>query len=84
MGTAETKVLGLKLKELRQARGVTQRELADRLGSQQPAIARLESGRVKPDIVTLERIANALGYSFEVTMVPFDVAINHGLPVRFI
>ena len=81
--TAETRALGLKLKELRLARGVTQRELANRLGSQQPAIARLERGNVKPDVLTLERIANALGYRFEMTAVPFDEAIAHGVPVRF-
>jgi transcriptional regulator with XRE-family HTH domain len=82
--TPETRALGLKLKELRLARGFTQRELADALGCQQPAIARLESGRIKPDVVTLERIANALGYRFEMIAVPFAEAINNGVPVRFI
>lgn len=81
--TRATTAMGLKLKELREAAGITQRELAERLGSQQPAIARLENGHVKPDVVTLERIAKALGYRFEMIAVPFDEAINNGVPVRF-
>jgi transcriptional regulator with XRE-family HTH domain len=76
--------MGLKLRELREAVGITQRELAERLGGQQPAIARLENGHVKPDVVTLERIALALGYRFELTAVPFDEAIENGVPVRFL
>jgi len=82
--TTETAAMGRKLKELREAVGITQRELAERLGAQQPAIARLENGHVKPDVVTLERIAKALGYRFEMTAVPFDEAINNGVPVRFL
>lgn len=82
--TPATIAMGLKLRELREAVGITQRELAERLGSQQPAIARLENGHVKPDVVTLERVALALGYRFEMTAVPFDEAITNGVPVRFL
>jgi transcriptional regulator with XRE-family HTH domain len=82
--TVETVAMGVKLKQLREAVGITQRELAERLGAQQPAIARLESGNVKPDVVTLERIAKALGYRFEMTAVPFNEAINNGVSVRFL
>lgn len=82
--TRETIEMGLKIRQLRAAAGITQRELADRLDAQQPAIARLENGHVKPDIVTLERIATALGFRLEMTVVPFDEAINGGVPVRFI
>lgn len=82
--TVETVAMGVKLKQLREAVGITQRELAERLGGQQPAIARLESGNVKPDVVTLERIAKALGYRFEMTAVPFNEAINNGVSVRFL
>jgi transcriptional regulator with XRE-family HTH domain len=76
--------MGLKIRHLREAAGITQRELAVRLDSHQPAIARLENGHVKPDVVTLERIAGALGFRLEMTVVPFDDAINGGVPVRFV
>jgi transcriptional regulator with XRE-family HTH domain len=82
--TTETIAMGQKLRQLRTTAGITQRELAERLNAQQPAIARLENGYVKPDLLTLERIATALGYRFEMTAVPFDEAITNGVPVRFI
>jgi transcriptional regulator with XRE-family HTH domain len=82
--TPETTATGLRLKVLPEAASITRRELAQRFESQQPAIARLEKGRVKPDLVTLARIAKALGYRFEMTAAPFSEAINDGVPVQFL
>jgi len=47
----------------RAAAGVTQAEVAERIGTTQSAVARLESGRGKhsPSIATLEKYAHALG-----------------------
>lgn len=55
--------LGERVRHLREERGLSQRELAEKIGSTQPAIARLEAGGVAPSIQTLERIAAALGES---------------------
>lgn len=52
--------LAERVRELRLAQGLSQSELARRIGSTQPAIARLEAGGVAPSIDTLERIAAAL------------------------
>lgn len=41
--------------------GLSQAELAERMGTSQPTIARLESGRTLPSLRTLERYANATG-----------------------
>lgn len=41
--------------------GLTQAELAEKVGMHQSAIARLESGNVNPSLNLLERIANATG-----------------------
>lgn len=41
--------------------GLTQAELAARMGTQQTAIARLEAGRTMPSITTLKRLAEATG-----------------------
>lgn len=53
--------LGERVRQLREEHGLSQRELAQRIGSTQPAIARLEAGGVAPSVETLERIAAALG-----------------------
>ena len=55
----------------RAASGVTQAELAARVGTTQSAIARLESGTPKhsPSIVTLQRYARAIGYRVEIKLV---------------
>ena len=55
----------------RAASGVTQAELAARVGTTQSAIARLESGTQKhsPSIVTLQRYARALGYRVEIKLI---------------
>ncbi len=45
---------------LRLRRGLTQKELAERVHTTQSAISRLESGSAKPSLATLERLAKAL------------------------
>ena len=50
-----------RVRQERERRGVTQAELAARIGSSQPALARLEAGGVTPSFDTLRRIAEALG-----------------------
>jgi len=41
--------------------GLTQEQLAQRMGTTQSAVARLESGRRMPSVKTLERFATATG-----------------------
>ena len=55
----------------RAASGLTQAQVAERVGTTQSAIARLESGTAKhsPSIATLQRYARALGYRVEVRFV---------------
>jgi ribosome-binding protein aMBF1 (putative translation factor) len=59
--------LGRQVRTLREARGLSQRELAGLMGTTQSAIARLEAGGSRPSISTLERLAGALGLSLKVT-----------------
>lgn len=47
--------------EKRISRGLTQAELAHKIGTKQSAIARLESGNYNPSILFLEKVAKALG-----------------------
>ncbi len=50
--------------------GLTQEQLARRMHTTQTAIARLESGRVKPSTRTLERYADATGMRLRITFEP--------------
>ena len=46
---------------LRIARGLTQQQLADLVGTKQPSIARLESGKSAPRLSFLQQVVEALG-----------------------
>lgn len=48
---------------------LTQAELAEKIGTTQSAIARLEAGRVSPSISTLRRYAEATGHHLQVGFV---------------
>jgi ribosome-binding protein aMBF1 (putative translation factor) len=45
----------------RAALGISQQELAQRIGTSHSALSRLESGRHKTSVETLQRVAEALG-----------------------
>jgi len=60
------------LARLRILRGLTQQQLAERVGTRQPSIARLESGREEPKLGFLRRVAEALGAKVEVRIVPLE------------
>ncbi len=53
------------VRDLRQAAGLTQAELADRLGMSQPAIAKLEREGANPTVRTLDRVVRATGYQLQ-------------------
>jgi transcriptional regulator with XRE-family HTH domain len=57
--------------EARVRSGLTQEELADKMGTSQPTIARLESGH-KPSLKTLERVAQVTGSKLMIQLVPED------------
>ncbi len=52
--------------------GLTQEEVARRMGTTQAVVARLEGGRVKPSTRTLERFAKATGTRLIPTIVNND------------
>jgi transcriptional regulator with XRE-family HTH domain len=54
------------LKEARRRAGLTQRELAERLGTTQSSIARIESGVVSPTFATLRSAIEACGFEIRV------------------
>ena len=58
------------VRHLRGTLGLSQAELAERVGTKQPGIARLESGRVVPKLELLQKIATAAGRKLEVRFGP--------------
>ena len=65
---------------LREQRGWSQRELADRAGMKQPQLARLETGQVEPKLDTLQRLAIAMGCRVRVSFEPVDHTPVNGEP----
>jgi DNA-binding XRE family transcriptional regulator len=49
---------------------LTQAEVAERMGTTESAVSRLESGRVKPSTRTLERYAQATGNRLHISLEP--------------
>lgn len=60
-GAKEAFELGARVRAERERLGLTQAELAERMGTTQPTVARLEAGGVTPSLDTLHRAAAALG-----------------------
>ena len=56
--------------QARASAGLTQRELAERAGTSQPAVAKLESGHTRPAFATIERLAAAAGFTVRIELVP--------------
>ena len=60
---------GRRLITARNHAGLSQAEVARRMGTTQSAVARLESGQRLPTISSLQRYANAIGYRVELRLV---------------
>jgi len=52
--------------EARLKKGLTQKELAKKIGTKQSAIARLESGNANPSVNFLESLAKAIGLKLQI------------------
>jgi len=63
---------GLLIGEARKRAGLTQAELAHRLGSHQSVVARWETGRTNPDFATVQRVIRAAGFELGVSLHPLD------------
>ena len=63
-------MVGSAVRAARLRAGVSQVELAERAGTSQPSVARLERGQVSPTVMTLDRIARALGTDLVIDFEP--------------
>ncbi len=63
-------VLSSAVIDVRNRAGLTQEELARKMGTTQPVVARLEGGRSRPSMQTLERLADATGSRLRISFEP--------------
>ncbi len=68
--------LGEQVRTLREARGLSQQDLARRAGPSQPAIARLEAGGVDPRLETLRRLSRALDADLVLQLQPQNSTVG--------
>ena len=62
--------VGEQVRDARETAGLSQRELASRMGTSQAAIARLEAGGVGATLTTLQKVATALQLEVSVVLLP--------------
>jgi transcriptional regulator with XRE-family HTH domain len=63
---------GLLIKEARRRAGLTQKELATRLGTSQSVVARWESNTRSPTLETVTRAVRACGFDLTVSLPRYD------------
>ena len=63
---------GAIVREARRRAGITQAELAERVGTTQSALARLERGHTEPSLQRVQELVRACGLDLRVGMDPID------------
>ena len=61
----QSKLIGVKVKRLREKKGINSKELAERAGLTPQTISRIEQGHTDVSFVTLRKILAAMGYSLK-------------------
>lgn len=67
-----TMIGGELVREARKRSRMTQQQLAEKAGTTQSAIARLESGRTSPALEDVQRLMRLAGFELIVQLAPFD------------
>lgn len=70
MTVQATAMFRQRLREAMERKGVSQRELAERVGTQHPGINRILAGKQTPSLDLADRLADAVG-------VPLDQLLNN-------
>lgn len=68
-------MIGQELSEARVRKGITQKELSERIGIYQAEISKIERGLANPSVSTLKRIAEGIGMRVEIRFVPDEDSI---------
>ena len=70
---------GRLLRDARGRAGLSQRQLAQRSGTAQSVVSRIETGRTDPSTATLQALLAAAGYRLRAELEPLPVADTHML-----
>ncbi|HQE62221.1 MAG TPA: helix-turn-helix transcriptional regulator, partial [Candidatus Latescibacteria bacterium] len=80
--------MGARIRQIRVTKNMTQDELAQRMGTQRPAVSNWENGINMPSLFTLRKMAATFGVSLrqliepdsedvaDVPMIPLDTAVD--------
>ena len=71
-------ITGATIKRLREARGITQQQLADEIGVSDKAVSKWETAKGLPDITLIEPLSKALGVSV-MELMSGDTVINKNI-----
>lgn len=80
--TAFARAVAMQVLGYRTEHGLTQTQLARKVGMTQPQIARLEGGDRTPSLATLARLSQALGIEFHIAVTPSAPVRLHARPSR--
>lgn len=69
---------GSLIREARLAEGLTQAQLARRLGITQPSVARLEAAGDEATVATLQRALGVMGRRLELQVAPMPSSVDEG------
>lgn len=72
-----TALVGL-LREVRQSSGITQEQIAEKLGTKQSLVSKVERGERRLDVIELRRWVLALGVSFPKFLARFEELVPPG------
>jgi transcriptional regulator with XRE-family HTH domain len=70
---------GERIKKVRKQKGMTQKELADKLGITNNSLSRYEIGERQPPVDMLEKIANALGVQMWELLYDGNIEFNNNV-----
>ena len=62
------KRIGQKIRDARKAKGLTLKELGEKVGVSESVVGRYETGKQNLTIETLQKVADALGVSFNASL----------------
>lgn len=75
----KTDTIGQLIAKARKREGLTQAQLATRMGTTQSAIARLEAGTSNPTIRTVEKALRSCGHTLQPTAREFEHSVDESM-----